>query len=631
MSEIIDEILKHLPKGKVSDAVFEGANIVLYTKNKDFFLDDKGVVKEVVNMIKKRIELRPDPSTCMEQEKAEVLIKKIITEEAGIEQIIFDPQRSIVIIEVQKPGLAIGKQGENLREIKKQTLWVPQIKRTPAIRSQLIENIRAVLYQNNDYRRKFLHKTGQRIYNGWLRREKKEEWIRLSMLGGARQVGRSCYFLQTPESRVLLDCGIDVANEEEAYPYLEAPEFNIKELDAVIISHAHLDHSGLVPYLFKFGYRGPVYCTLPTRDVMSLLQLDLIKIQRNEGKEPIFTSEEIKEMVKHTICLDYEEVTDITPDVRITLYNAGHILGSALVHIHIGNGLHNMVYTADVKYAKTNMLSLANTNFPRLETLMIESTYGGKDNVQPPIREADAQLSEHIINTIKKKGKVLMPVLGSGRAQEIIVLLDKLMREGQLSDKIPIYIDGMVWDVTAIHTAYPEFLNNNVRQLIFHKDNNPFLRENIKRIGSPKERKELVEDKGPCIILATSGMLVGGPSVEYLKQLAENPKNLLIFTCYQGEGSLGRRIQRGEREINYQKASKVETIPIKMDIEKLEITGHSDRRELMSFINHCSPRPKKVIVVHGESSKCLDLARSIHKSARIETTAPRNLDVLRLK
>lgn len=631
MSEIIDEILKHLPKNKVSDAVFEGANIVLYTKNKDFFLDDKGIVKEIVNMIKKRIELRPDPSICLEQEKAEKVIKKIITEEAGIEQIIFDPQRSIVIIEVQKPGLAIGKQGENLQEIKKQTLWVPQIKRTPAIRSQLIENIRAVLYQNNDYRRKFLHKTGQRIYNGWLRREKKEEWIRLSMLGGARQVGRSCYFLQTPESRVLLDCGIDVANEEEAYPYLEAPEFDIKELDAVIISHAHLDHTGLVPYLFKFGYRGPVYCTLPTRDVMSLLQLDLVKIQRNEGKEPIYTSEDIKEMVKHTICLDYEEVTDITPDVRITLYNAGHMLGSALTHIHIGNGLHNFVYTGDVKYAKTNMLSLAATNFPRLETLMIESTYGAKDNVLPPSKEADAMLSEHIIDTIKKMGKVLMPVLGSGRAQEIIVLLDKLMREGKISDKIPIYIDGMVWDITAIHTAYPEFLNNTVRQLIFHKDNNPFLRKNIKRIGSPKERKELVEDKGPCIILATSGMLVGGPSVEYLKTLAENPKNLLIFTCYQGEGSLGRRIQRGEREIHTKKGSKVETIPINMEIEKLEITGHSDRRELISFVNHCNPKPKKIIIVHGESSKCLDLARSIHKAARVETIAPRNLDVLRLK
>jgi len=631
MSEIIDEILNHLPKDKVSDAVFEGANIVLYTKNKDFFLDDAGTVKEIVNMIKKRIELRPDPSICLEEEKAEKLIKKIITDEAGIDQIIFDPQRSIVIIEVQKPGLAIGKQGENLQEIKKQALWVPQIRRTPAIRSQLIESIQAVLYQNNDYRRKFLNKTGQRIYNGWLRRERKEEWIRLSFLGGARQVGRSCFLLQTPESRVLLDCGIDVANEEEAYPYLDAPELKISELDAVIISHAHLDHSGLVPYLFKFGYRGPVYCTAPTRDVMSLLQLDLIKIQRNEAKEPIYTSDDIKEMVKHTICLEYEEVTDVTPDVRITLYNAGHILGSCLVHIHIGNGLHNYVYTGDLKYGKTNMLSLANTNFPRLETLMIESTYGGKDNIMPPAKEADDQLSEHIIETIKRKGKVLMPVLGSGRAQEIIVLLDKLIREGKISDQTPVYIDGMVWDITAIHTAYPEYLNSTVRQLIFHKDNNPFLRENIKRIGSSKERQALIEEEGSCVILATSGMLVGGPSVEYLKQLAENPKNLLIFTCYQGEGSLGRRIQRGEKEINFQKSNKFETIKINMDIEKLEITGHSDRRELIAFVSHCNPKPKKVIVVHGENSKCLDLAKSLHMLTKVETVAPRNLDALRLR
>ena len=631
MTEIIDEILKHLPENKISDAVFEGANIVLYTKNKDFFLDDKGTVKEVVNMIKKRIELRPDPSICLGQEEAEAIIKGIVTEESGIAQIIFDPQRSIVIIEVEKPGLAIGKSGENLLEIRKQTLWVPQIRRTPAIRSQIIENIRAVLYQNNDYRRKFLHKTGLRIYNGWLRRAKKEEWIRLSFLGGARQVGRSCYLLQTPESRVLLDCGMDVASEDEAYPYLEAPEFNIKELDAVILSHSHMDHSGLVPYLFKFGYRGPVYCTAPTRDIMSLLQLDLIKIQKNEAKEPIYSTDDIKEMVKHTITLEYEEVTDITPDVRITLYNAGHILGSALIHIHIGNGLHNFVFTGDVKYGRTNMLSMAATNFPRLETLMIESTYGGKDNIMPPNKDADDQLSEHIINTVKRNGKVLMPVLGSGRAQEVIVLIDKLMREGKVDDKIPLYIDGMVWDITAIHTAYPEFLNTAVRQQIFHKDSNPFLRENIKKVGSAKERQEIIEDKGPCVILATSGMMVGGPSVEYFKQLAENPKNLLIFTCYQGEGSLGRRIQRGETEFNFQKGNKVDTIPLKMEVEKLEITGHSDRKELMAFVQHCNPKPKRIIIVHGESGRCLDLARSLHNVTHVETIAPRNLDVLRLK
>jgi uncharacterized protein len=631
LTEIIDEILSQLPANKISEAVFEGANIVLYTKDKKYFLDDQGSVKEVVNQIKKRIELRPDPSICMEEEEARKTITEVITEESGIDDMIFDHHRSIVIIDVQKPGVAIGKQGENLHEIRKKTLWIPQIRRSPSIKSPIIENIQAVLYQNNDFRRKFLHKTGLRIYNGWLRRAKKEEWVRLSFLGGARQVGRSCLLLQTPESRILLDCGVDPASEDEPYPYLEAPEFDIKELDAVIVSHAHMDHSGFVPYLFKFGYRGPVYCTPPTRDIMSLLQLDMIKIQKNEGKEPLYTTEDIKEAVKHTVTIDYEEVSDITPDVRITFYNAGHMLGSAMVHLHIGNGLHNFVYTADIKYAKSNMLSPAVTNFPRVESMTLESTYGGKENVMPNPKEADDQLAEHIIETMKNNGKVLMPVLGSGRAQEVIVLLDKIMREGKLPNDVPIYIDGMVWDITAIHTAYPEYLNSTVRQLIFHKDSNPFMRENIKRVGSQKERKDVIEYGGPCVILATSGMLTGGPSVEYFKQLAENPKNLLIFTSYQGENTLGRRVQRGDKEINFQMGQKIETIRVNIQIEKLEVTGHSDRKELMAFVQHCNPKPKKIMVVHGEVSRCLDLARSVYATTKIETIAPRNLEVVRLK
>src|SRR3989338_2058921 len=184
MVEIIKEILRNLPANRISDAVFEGANIVLYTKDKDFFLDNNGLIKKIVDDIKKRVELRPDPAITMDMEKAEKEIKKIIPEEAGIDQILFDPQRSIVVIEAEKPGLAIGKQGAFLREIRSKTLWIPLIRRKPAIRSKLIENIRAVLYKHSDYRRKFLDKIGHRIYDGWMR-EKKQEWIRISYLGGA--------------------------------------------------------------------------------------------------------------------------------------------------------------------------------------------------------------------------------------------------------------------------------------------------------------------------------------------------------------------------------------------------------------------------------------------------------------
>lgn len=628
MAKIIKEILKNLPEEKVSEAVFEGANIVLYTKDRNFFLDNEGVIKRIVDEIKKRVELRPDPEITMNKEEAQDLIMKVMPEKAGVSNVIFDTQRSQVVIEAEKPGLAIGKQGSILREIRNSTFWVPIIRRTPAIRSKLIENIRSVLYQHSDYRRKFLNATGHRIYDGWIR-EKKNEWVRLSFLGAGRQVGRSCLFLQTPESRVLLDCGVDVASfDQNAYPFLEAPEFDINQLDAVIVTHSHIDHCGFVPYLYKFGFRGPTYCTAPTRDVSALLLLDYIKIMHSEGKEAIFSTEDVKEMVKHTITLDYEEVSDVTPDVRITLYNAGHVLGSSMVHLHIGNGLHNILYTGDMKYGKTMLLEPAATQFPRLETLIIESTYGGKENMMPERRESDEELGGIIKETVERGGKVLIPTLGVGRSQEVMLVIEHLVRTGAI-DKIPVFIDGLVWDVTAIYTAYPEFLNSNVRKLIFHKDQNPFLSEIFKEVASQKERMQVIEESGPCVILATSGMLTGGPSVEYLKHLADNPKNSLVFVNYQGEGSLGRRIQRGEREIPM---SAQDILKINLHVFSVEgFSSHSSRKQLLSFIYKCMPKPKKVIIGHGEASRTLDLASAIHKIARIETIAPRNLETVRLK
>lgn len=630
MNEIIKEILKSLPDGKVSDASFEAANIVLYTKDREFFLDNKGTVKAAVDAVKKRIELRADTNILLDEEKAKEIITKMFDEEAGMQSLFFEKARSVVTIEVEKPGSAIGKQGEVLKKIKEKTMWTPAIRRATVIKSQIIDDIKALLYANSEERRKFLDKTGHRIYDGWVR-GRANEWVRITYLGGAREVGRSCILLQTPESRVLLDCGINVAaNGPDAYPYLEAPEFNIKELDAVIVSHAHIDHSGLVPFLFKMGYDGPVYCTAPTRDISALSQIDIIKIARSEGKEPPYDMDHIKAMVKNTIVLDYEEVTDITPDVRITLYNAGHILGSSMIHLHVGNGLHNFLYTGDVNYGNSQMLDPSSTRFPRLETLMIEATYGGKENIKDPEIKADEQLAELIKQTVERGGKILMPVLGTGRAQDVMILIDKMIK-GKMMDEIPVYIDGMVWDITAIHTAYPEYFTANVRKKLLNKDTNPFLDSYFKRIGSAKERKQVIDQEGSCVILATSGMLVGGSSVEYFKGLAENSKNLLVFSCYQGEGSLGRRVQRGDKEIVFQNGQKQEVLNVKMEISKIDVSGHSDRNALMNFVANCDPRPKKVIVNHGEPIKCLDLASSIHKQFKIETIAPKNLETTRLR
>ncbi|MBI4154920.1 beta-CASP ribonuclease aCPSF1 [Candidatus Woesearchaeota archaeon] len=632
MLDILKEVLSYIPnKEYISECSFEGANIVLYTKNKEFLFNNNGMIKEIVDVVKKRIELRPDPSITMDPEDAKKIIEKIIPKEAGIDNVIFDYQRSRVIIEAEKPGLAIGKSGDTLKEIKKETFWVPLVRRTPPLRSKLIENIRQVLYENNDFRKKFLNKVGERIYGG-LRRGRKEPWVRISFLGGAREVGRSCLLLQTQESRVLLDCGINAAAiDESAYPYFEAPEFNIKDLDAVVLSHPHLDHSAALPLLIKYGYDGPIYCTSPTRDIVALLTLDLISIMQKEAKKVLYSSTEVKEMVKRTICLDYEEVSDITPDIRLTFYNSGHALGAAQVHLNIGNGFHNLLYTADLNYETSNLLSAAATKFPRCETLIIEGTYGGKDDLTPTRRESELELYNIIKKTIEKKGKVMMPVLGIGRSQEVMVILEKGMREGLL-EKIPIYVQGMVWDVTAIHTAYPDFFNAKVRKSIFHNNQNPFMSDIFKRVGSQKEMEEVINEAGPCVIMATSGMMVGGPIVEYFKKLADNPNNVLVFTSYQGDGSLGRRILNGEKEIAFQDGSKQFIIPVKCGVYNLRgFSGHSSRDQLIKYVYNMEPRPKKVIVNHGEASKCLDLASSLHKLFKVETLAPKVLDSVRLR
>ncbi len=630
MGDILKSIKEELPS-IISDATFEGANIVLYTKDKEFFRNGDEKIKSVVDKIKKRIELRAEKDILAPEEETEKTIRALVPEEAEINNIIFDVQRSVVVIEAKKPGLVIGKQGSILGDIKKSTFWLPTVQRSPAIASKITEKIRSVLYANNVYRRKFLNDIGKKIYKEW-NPEKKDIWVRLTYLGSGRQVGRSCLLLFTPNSKILLDCGINPAIDEgqEKFPYFDIGEVgDINTIDAIILSHAHIDHSGLIPYLYKMGYRGPIYMTAPTRDIASLLALDFVGVAYKQAEAPLYKAEDIKEMVRHSICLEYGEVTDVTPDMRITFYNAGHVLGSAQVHINIGNGLHNLVYGADTNYGKTRLLDPAVNRFPRVETLTIESTYGSKNDVLPQRRDTENKFLELAKQTIERGGKILLPELGLGHSQETVLRVEESIRLGELP-KIPVYIDGMVWDINAIHTAYPDFLSAGVRNKIF-QDDNPFLSDIFKRVGSPAERKEVIEG-GPCIIIATSGMLIGGASVEYFKNLADSPRNLIIFGCYQAIGSLGRQVQEGNKEVSLDKNFGGEKVIVKMQVETLNgLSAHSGRNELMQYVSRMSPRPRRIVVNHGEVSKCLDLASSLYKLNHVETSAPRNLETLRLK
>ncbi|HJO14794.1 MAG TPA: beta-CASP ribonuclease aCPSF1 [Candidatus Pacearchaeota archaeon] len=629
MADILKDVQKELPK-VISSANFEGANIVLYTDDMDFFKDNGGKIRELVGKFKKRIELRADSKLLKDEEETKKIIKETVPEDAEVTNILFDPQRGIVVIEAKRPGLVIGKEGSILKDVKDQSFWIPQIQRSPAIQSKITESIRAVLYANNNTRKRFLNSVGKKIYKEW-NPDKTEEWIRVTFLGGGRQVGRSCILLQTPGTKILMDCGMNPAIKgRERFPYLDAAEFKINELDAIILSHAHLDHSALVPYLFKMGYRGPVYMTAPTRDLAAILALDFIGVAYKQATSPLYGSVDVKEMVKHTICLDFNEVTDIAPDVRITFYNAGHCLGSAITHINIGNGAHNLVYSGDIKYVNSRLLNRANDKFPRMETLILEATYGGRNNILPPRREAEENLIREITETIDKGGKILIPELGLGRAQESMIILEEAMRNGKMP-KVPIYIDGMIWDMNGIHTAYPDFLHHQIKKDVF-ANKNPFLSEVFQRVGSPTERKAVVEG-GPCVVLATSGMLVGGASVEYFRHFAQNKDNKICFVCYQGAGSLGKQIQEGLKTVQMTtNDGKEEFVNVNLEVSTVEGLGaHAGRNELMDYANRTQPKASKIILNHGEQSRCLDLASSIYKLHHIETNVPKNLETIRLR
>jgi KH/beta-lactamase-domain protein len=627
--DIREEIKKALPRSAaVTSVEYEGPEIAIYSKAPKILLDDGDSIKALARKMRKRIVVRSAPDVRLTHEDTEKAVRELVPEEAEITSIDFDISRGEVIIEAQKPGLVIGRSGTTLREITRQTFWRPNVMRTPPIESKLIKQVRYIIQSEAATRNKSFREIGRRIHRPVLMNN---GWIRLLALGGFREVGRSSMLLQTSESSIIIDCGVNVGTPSKAFPRLDMPEFSIDNLDAVVITHAHLDHCGMVPFLFKYGYRGPVYMTAPTLNLATLLQLDYIDVAEREGKLRPYRDRDVKESILHTIPLNYGEVTDIAPDVRLTMHNAGHILGSAIVHFHIGDGQYNMAYTGDFKFGRTRLLEPATFTFPRLETLIIESTYGHPTDKMPPRQEVERKFATIIKRALERGGKVLIPVLAVGRAQEIILVIEDLVSKGRIP-KVPVYIEGMIAQATAIHTTHPEALSKKIREMIFHQGVNPFLADIFVQVDNPEQREEIAEGE-PCIIMATSGMLAGGPSVDYFRLLAPDEKNLLVFVSYQGENTMGRRIQKGWKEVNMKnREGQTTVIPVNLEVATVEgFSGHSDRKQILSFVKRVNPAPERILVAHGEASKCLGLASTIHKALNIETRAPMVTETMKLR
>ncbi len=629
---IMATILTSIPReANVTKIEYEGPRIALYTNTPRYLMEHNDIISNLVNVIKKRIVVRTDESIRKSEEDARKILAEYVPKEADLQNTFFDTATGEVSLEAKRPWLLQRNAQEfNHPEVTEKIGWRLRIRKATTNPSNTIQTINYNLKISSSERSKQLKQIGEEIFRPRLAQKSE---VSLLTLGGFGQVGRSSMLLTTNESKILIDCGINpgARSPMESFPRLDWANITLDELDAVVVGHAHLDHTGFLPTLCKYGYKGPIYCTEPTLPMMNLIQLDAIKVASAQGRTPIYADRDVKQIMKQAITIPYGTVTDISPDIKLVFANAGHILGSALCHFHIGNGDHNFVYSGDIKFAKSILFEPASWNFPRVETLLIESTYGAKEDVQPSRQEVESAFINAINNTLADGGKILIPIPAVGRAQEIMMVIDHYMKSGEMVEA-PVFTEGMISEASAIHEAYPEYLARELKQKILETDDNPFDSEYFTNVEHQDAREEPLREGSPCIIMATSGMLEGGPVLEYFKNIAPDKNNKILFVSYQVNGTLGRRVLDGAKQVSMLgREGKVEVVSINAGIEKLDgFSGHSDYNQLMSFVQRLRPKLRRVLVNHGEKRKSENLATSIRRMYRVSSHYPQVQEAIKL-
>ena len=629
-ASLMSAILNTIPaEAQITRIEYEGPRIALYTRNPAFLHKNSYVISEIVNSLKKRVVTRTEKSIRKPESEARQILEKTLPAEAEASNFFFDDALGEITVETGNPRLLSQEAGFDLGASMEQTGWKVKVRKAPHIKSTAIQNVYYAMKVGSDLREKFYKELGEAIFRPRLT---STEHVTIKTLGAFQEVGRSCLLVETAESKVLLDCGIHPGsrNAWDAYPRLDWADVSPRDLDAIVISHAHLDHMGFLPAMYKFGYDGPVYCTEPTLPLMTLLQNDFVKIAQIEGGRLIYDQKDIRNVIQHAITLPYGMVTDISPDIKLVFNNAGHILGSATVHLHIGEGAHNIVYTGDYKYGRTQLFDSATWNYPRVETLITESTYGAKEDIMPIREEVEANFVNSINSVLKGGGKVLIPVPAVGRAQEILLVIDQYMRSKVLVEA-PVFTEGMISEATAIHVSYADYLSRELRTKILEEGVNPFKSEYFTEVEHPSNREEAYRE-GPAIIMATSGMLEGGPVLDYFENIAPSGKNKILFVSYQVQGTLGRRVLDGSSQASLMDQSgKIKIVDIRATVQKVEgFSGHSDYNQIIRFIGKLRPKLQVVLVNHGEKRKTENLAYAIQRIYRVPALHPEVQEAIRV-
>lgn len=436
-------------------------------------------------------------------------------------------------------------------------------------------------------------------------------------LGATRTVTGSKYLIKTRKSSLLTEFGLFQGHRKKAFEVNSNMPKQALEADAIVLSHAHIDHSGNIPRLVAEGYAGPIYSTPATVDLARIMLLDSGEIQVRDAEyvnkkhaqrgeelvQPLYTVEEAQKASNHFQPLDYHCTKELAPRIRSTLYDAGHILGSAQILYELEG--YRVLFTGDL--GQPSLPVVRDPEYvPDPDIIISESTYGGR--IHPPLEEAKEKLQKILLESYKREAKILVPAFSVGRTQALVFVMHQLMDEGKLPH-MPIWVDSpLSLEATQVFRNHPECYDAETsKYLAMNEDPFGFFR--LRYIKTVEESKALNDAKGPCMIIAASGMCEGGRVVHHLKHTITDPKNLILITGFQAPGTLGRRIVEGLDVVKLYG----EEYPLNCQVESLnEYSAHADKTDLLDFFRRYNPKKvKRVFLVHGDEEQIAALALGI--------------------
>ncbi|MCS7139439.1 MAG: MBL fold metallo-hydrolase [Candidatus Nezhaarchaeota archaeon] len=449
--------------------------------------------------------------------------------------------------------------------------------------------------------------------------------VEISVLGSGKEVGRACVVVRGENGTVMLDCGIHpTASGLEAIPKLNLTDAS--SISSLVLTHAHLDHSGAIPRLLRLGFKGKVLATLPTAALVGMMWRDQLSIMMKEWTEEsrLWDTNDMNRMLaRHLHYVAYEEIVQLPNNIKVILHDAGHILGSSIVELEVDNL--RIGYSGDLGTSSNHLQYWNASSIRGVDVLICESTYGG---VERKGREAlERELVNAVKSTLEGGGKVLIPAMSVGKAQEILLALKR--HEAKLPDAL-VVLDGMAYRATKVYSQFIMYMSDRVKRAFIVNGEDPLAWDRLVQPTSLGKRRKLVEGGDPCIFIAPSGMLKGGWSQWYLAKLAPDPRNAVIVCGYTDPQTPASDIVAGAKEVevlDFVAGERVK-VPINCRTYHIEISRHAMHSELCRFI--ATVKPKVLILVHGEEQNIKKLIDSIGSYAeRIET--PMNGSVIRVR